>query len=503
MKKYAILIAVEKYLDKDMKPVEFAERDARELSDVLAAHGFDKADQLVLINNEATRGVIESRMRRVIKRLQKDDILFFYYAGHGFSKGAKNFLTCHDTLDSDWDGTSVALAPIFHELQNSQCERIALFLDCCESGVKATEGNRSVYSDMKEHELKDFLDDAKHCLCFAACRAKENSWSSKSLKHGIWTHHVIEAFRGDAPLALEKGRFLTAMSLQNHLKLEVPRTILRTFTKPRDQTPWMYGATSGDFALADLKPILDERREKANKGVNLVTEISFTSEEIDSIKNLSGWKKHYKVPSNDSHTTQSFAAGLATKELKDDLDDVYDKLKDAYGFARRDLDAPEPDSGGGSILTPYFDYSVSIVLNPDDLSEVIWTKTVTNIKEPAKVASEAFGEVFDGVFDTLEFSLPKRVKIEDFIDAVEAAKIPEVEVQHDRGATYCTLEIEGAEGKISVTSDSLSITHDTAKETKELIASFNTVRALAARYNVPMLSFTTTQKQLPPTKPQA
>jgi uncharacterized caspase-like protein len=113
MKKYAILIAVEEYLDPHIDAVSHAKRDAEEFSKAIAIHGFDKADQLVLINSQATKGVIESKVRKTIRRLQKDDTLYFYYAGHGFSKGARNFITCHDTQESDWNGTSVALAPVF------------------------------------------------------------------------------------------------------------------------------------------------------------------------------------------------------------------------------------------------------------------------------------------------------------------------------------------------------------------------------------------------------
>ena len=500
MKKYAILIAVEEYSDTDIEDVAHAKRDAEEFSEVLALHGFDKADQLILINSQATKGVIESKVRKLIRRLQKGDILYFYYAGHGFSKGAKNFITCHDTIDSDWDGTSVALAPLFGDLQASECERIVLFLDCCESGIKATAGMRGIYDNLKEHELEQFLDDAKHCICFAACRSDENSWSSGTLRHGIWTYHVVEAFNGDAPLALERG-FLTANSLQNYLKSEVPRTLRKTYTTPKAQTPWMYGASSGDFALADLRTILQERREKANKGVDLVAKMSFTIEDTEGLRSLSGWKKGYRIPDRHNDTTEAFAVRCAADELQADLDSVYDKLKNAFGFSRRDLEASDPVDGAGTIITPFFDYSVTVTLNPDDLDEVIWTRTVDSIKVPAQIASEAFAEVFDDVFDTLEFSLPTKVDIEAFIDAVEAAKLPDLTIKYDREATYCELCLQGAVGKVTLRPNSLSIVHKQPVETKNLIGSFDTVRKLVQKQSVPLIVFSTPPKKLPPAAP--
>lgn len=497
MTKYAILIAVEEYLDDDIESVDHAENDAKEFSRVLALHGFHSSEQLVLINAQATKGVIESKVRRVINRLQKDDVLYFYYAGHGFSKGAKNFITCHDTIDSDWDGTSVALAPIFGDLQASTCDRIVLFLDCCESGIKATAGMRGMYDNLKEHELEGFLDSAKHCMCFAACRSDESSWSSNKLHHGIWTYHVIEAFNGDALLALERG-FLTANSLQNYLKQEVPRTLAKTYTKSKQQTPWMYGASNGDFVLADLRDLLAERLEKANKGVSLVTEMSFAVEETAGIKSLSGWKKNHKIPDRYSDTTAAFAARCAAEDVKANLDRMYAKLKDAFGLIRRELQTSEPNDGTGTIITPYFNYSVDVALNPEELDEVIWSRTVDAIKDPAQITSEAFANVFDGVFDTLEFSLPSRVDIEDFIDAVEAAKIPDLKIGHDRDASYCELELQGCSGTVTLTSSSLSIVHDVPKDTQQLIASFDAVRKLVHKYEVPLITLTAPVKKLPP-----
>jgi uncharacterized caspase-like protein len=502
VKKYAILIAVEEYADPAIDDVDHAKRDADEFSKALVLHGFDKTDQLILTNSQATKGVIELKVRTVIKRLQKGDVLYFYYAGHGFSKGAKNFITCHDTIDADWDGTSVALAPILGELQASECDRIALFLDCCESGIKATDGMRGIYDNLKVHELEQFLDNAKHCVCLTACRSDENSWSSNKLHHGIWTFHVIEAFKGEAPLALERGRFLTANSLQNYLKAEVPRTLLKTYTNRKDQTPWMYGASAGDFKLADLRNILEEKRESANKGVSLVAEMSFSVEEAEGLKSLSGWRKSYRTPDRFNGTTEDFAVRCATGDLRAHMDSVHDRLKSVFGFTRRDLVASDAEGGAGSIITPYFTYSVTVTLNPDELDEVIWKRTVDSIKEPSQITSAAFAKVFDGVFDTIEFSLPNEVDIEDFIDAAEAAKIPELQIQHDRDASYCTLELEDAVGTVTLRSDTLSVVHDRPIETQQLIGSFNLLRKLALEHNVPLISFSPTSKKLPSGNPK-
>ncbi len=487
LKKYAVLIAVENYQDSAISKVTFARRDAEEFSKALEMNGFEKSDQVILVDQQATKAVIESRVRKAIRQLQKEDVFFFYYAGHGFSKGARNFISSYDTLDSDWDGTSVSLSPLFGEMQASDSSRIALFLDCCESGIKATPGMRGIYDNLKEHELEAFLNDAKHCVCFAACRSDESSYPSGSLKHGIWTFHLIEAFKGNASIALERG-MLTANSLQNYLKVEVPRTIRQTYSGSQNQTPWMYGAMSGDFILADLRPIIEERRSHAG-GSGYVRKLSFSVQEQESLTRLSGWKKSHRVPDRYTDSTRSFASSCASKDLEEDLDSVFEGLKKAFAFARRDIVVSQPGDGTGTIITPYFNYSVHVELNADDLDEVIWTRTVDSIKAPEQISTDAFAEVFDDVFDTLEFSLPQWIKIEDFIDAVEAAKNPDVTLDYDRDATYCDIHISGANGKLRLSSNQLSLSFGVPTGTAKLIESFVATRKLIQRQVAPLINF--------------
>lgn len=485
--KVAIVIAVEEYSDPGIGSVPHARHDAEEFSQALTLHGFDRTDQLLLINGQATKGVVESKLRQLAKRLRQDDTVYFYYAGYGFFQGGKYFITCHDTLESDWDGTSVALAPILDELRGSACDRLVLFLDCHGRGIQAAPGSAEL-DGLNEHDWKTFLDHDRHCTCFAACRSDEQSWPSNTLRHGIWAYHIIEAFRGDAPLALERA-ILTANSLQNYLSSAVPRTLRSSYTTPKEQTPWMAGAASGDFPLADLRDLLAAKREQATDDVNLVTEITFRTKSARRLTALAGWKKGYRIPDRYSDMAESFVVKCAADDLKEELQRVYEKLKHAFGFTRRELEVSQPDDGTGTITTPYFNYSVTVTLNPDTLDEVVWTRTVDSIQEPTQVASQAFAEVFDDTFNTLEFSLPIKVDIESFIDAIEAARLPDVQIEYDHAATYCQLRLRGVVGAVTLQPRSLSIVHTRSQPTQQLIKSFDAVRKLVQQHNMPLSFF--------------
>src|SRR5579859_6990744 len=122
------------------------------------------------------------------------------------------------------------------ELRGSRCKRVVLFLDSCESGILDIP-SRTIISHLTPTELEDFFNSAEFCVCFASSETSQSSYSASSLKHGIWTYHVIEALKGEAPDILEQGRYLTATVLQDYLMRAVPRTIAKSFSTPIHQTP--------------------------------------------------------------------------------------------------------------------------------------------------------------------------------------------------------------------------------------------------------------------------
>lgn len=218
---YAIVIAVEHYIDAAIPDVLYAEADAKAFADALAPLGFNRADIHMLLSDAATMATIESLVGRVARSLTADDTLYLFYAGHGFSSNGANYLTCRDTNLADLVATSVRLQKVFDVLRKSKVKRVAIFLDACESGMPADLSVRSVFSHFAEHELEAFFRDAEFYVCFASCKADEKSYSSGAHKHGIWTHHLIEALSGKAPLAMTNG-LVTSMTLQNYLAAEVP-----------------------------------------------------------------------------------------------------------------------------------------------------------------------------------------------------------------------------------------------------------------------------------------
>jgi hypothetical protein len=423
----ALLIAVETYADPRFSPRQFAAADAQGLSDALAAAGYDKLDQVVLIDGQATKTIIESKVRRTLRSLAAEDTLLVYVAAHGWSDRGRGYVICHDTQAADMPATSIAWSSLLSQLRDAECERVLLFVDSCSTGLS----NREDFESFTHCELRDHFANQEKQVCLVACDEGETSWPAVKLHHGAWASQVIAAFAGTAPSALVNKELLTAKSLQAYLQTALPRVLQKSSSNQRTQTPVCYGPSSGEFLLADLSDVLANRTASGKPAAENVLHVTLLREQVESIRSLAGFKKTDKVPNAVNSYARSLVAELGSGPIEADVNEVRDALRKNFSFKRKDLDAAAPGDGTGSILTPYFVYSVTVTLNPANPAEIIWRRTITDIKEPEQVLSAAFENTFPKTFSTVEFTPPQPIDLPTFIDQLEDADDDRIKLKYD------------------------------------------------------------------------
>jgi hypothetical protein len=459
----AIVVAVETYKDKTITPVRFAEADAREFVDAIKAVGV--TTQEVLINQDATKARVESLIKRHLSRLPADDQLIFFYAGHGFALNEHNYVVVHDTLRGDLEGTSVSLRWILGEVNKARCERVAMFLDACASGITTMPEVRGLYSAMSEEELEEFFGKSKYRVCFSSCRSDEQSYSSAPLKHGIWTYHLLEALKGKVRAVLEKGRFLTAASLQGYLSKEVPITLRKTFSNVFVQSPWKYGSENRDFTVADLGDLL-KVRNAVKPGYQQLKQILFRETQELSIKSLSGFKKGHFIPQHHGRSAQDFVESISSQDAKDRTDKVFKKIRAHLPYKRKDVTVE-----AGRIIAPDFEYVTYFELDSEDLETVVQVTELNNIL-PGVIEDSAFNKVFADDFDEVVFELESPVNVEKFIDSVEEAELDGVDIDFPADSSKCVLEVGDIGVKLTVTKNYVAVSDGYSKSPKELMEVF-------------------------------
>jgi hypothetical protein len=446
----ALLIAAGSYQDKALPALPHADADAAALARALEAHGFARENQVLLSGAQATRTAAESKLRRLKAALGPNDRLYAFYAGHAFTHEGRTYLPCADSQADDLPATSLPLRPLLDAL--AAAGTAVLFLDAPGAGLPA---GPDVTPGLHEPEVRDFFAAGK-AVCFTSCRLEEESHSSGRLKHGIWSFHLLEALSGDAPLALENGRLLTANSLQAHLAAEVERTLRKTFQDARTQTPAVYAAEGRRFVIADLAPLLAGREAKSDPRYQQLKRGSLHTETTAKVKSLSGFRRFHHVPEHVTPWARQFVAEIAAEDVKADVDGVYAAIREHLGYKRRDVEAGV-EQGCGFVRTPDFDYQVSVTLEDEDPTTAVWRREVVHIRTPEVVLGEGFQAIFGGSFDTLLFEFAGPFDVRAWVDRVEDEAPEGVKLRCASDCSLCEISAAGFPGTIRLRADRVEI----------------------------------------------
>jgi hypothetical protein len=468
----ALLIGIEEYADPRFAQRRFAAADVRALATALQGAGYAEIDQVVLIDGQATKTIVESKLRRTIRSLAADDTLILFISAHSFADRGRDYLVCHDTQLADLEATSVAWKSITEHLRDAECERVICLVDSCSTGLNLD----GEFEPFSHTDLQDHFTDNLRQVCFASCSPGETSWPALSLKHGAWAGLLLSALQGNAPAALVDHELLTAGLLQSHLEEALPRVLQKAYGDKKAQTPITYGPAKNDFLVADLSTVMAERTGRPQAGD--LMRVTLLREQLESIRSLPGFKKTDKVPTAVNSYAKSLVADLSSELIAADVNEVRDALRKHFAFKRKDLDAATPGDGTGSILTPYFVYSITVTLNPTNPAEIIWRRQISDIKEPEQVLSPAFANTFPKTFSTVEFLPPQPIDLPAFIDELEDADDDRLKLNYDPAATWCRISMPGLLGQIEVTPNRLALIQLNPTSPELLLEAFFKIQAM-------------------------
>jgi len=429
---YAVLIGVEH--SDDLPSCPFAGDEVRSLAGHLDAIGVAKKHQVHLVGPAATRSAAESRLRRVGQSLLPADTVWFVFAGPAFCGDGRGFLACTDTLADDRAATALAVSDVFHLLTASGATARFL-LDA--PGLSAD-------------ELADLFPAAGLHVALNASEPAQPSHAAAGRR--LWLQLVGDAIAGQAPAALDLGR-LTAGSLHHWATKELPRAVRKVMSAPKKQTPTLFGPPDAELAAVTATP----QKTAAKLDLKQLRRIVFRGQRRDRVKNLAGFQKTFKLPESATPSAQKWIYRLAADDLRREVEETYNALREHLGFKRKDLESTVGNDGLGFIRTPTFDFAVSVSLDPDDPISVIWRREVSQVTDPDVLRSDGFRRIFGSSLDTLEFGFEKPIDVEELVDRIEDDPPLGTAVRVASDASSCVVTVQGFAGRIHVERDRLRI----------------------------------------------
>jgi formylglycine-generating enzyme required for sulfatase activity/uncharacterized caspase-like protein len=139
MSKIALLVGVSEY-EAGLTALPCAVRDMEALRQVLARPEIGGFDQVIALPNPDRQGM-EEAIYTLFTNRQKDDLLLFYFSGHGVKdENGRLYLASRSTRKDQGElfKPSALAATVLHENMNgSRSQRQVIILDCCFSGAIA------------------------------------------------------------------------------------------------------------------------------------------------------------------------------------------------------------------------------------------------------------------------------------------------------------------------------------------------------------------------------
>lgn len=419
--KYAVLLAAEG------ESAPFAADEVRALAGVLEGVGCAKAHQTMLIGPAATRSAAESRLRKVGRSLLPADEVWFAFAGPAFAEDGRGFLACTDTLEDDRAATSLAVSDVV-QLLTATGATVRFILDA---------------PGLSDDELADLFPADGPGVALTANEEGQSSHAANGRR--LWLQLVGDALAGRAAAALADAE-LTAGGLRAWATKELPRAVRKAISTPKKQTPGLFGPPTARLAAVTAV----EPPATAKLDLKHLKRIVFRGESRGKYKDLAGFQKNFKIPDAATPSAQKWTYKLAADDLRAAVESVYDGLREHLGFKRRDLESTVGADGVGVIRTPAFDVTLSVSLDPDDPTGVIWRREVSQVTDAAVLRSAGFRRVFGGTLDTLAFDFEKPIDVEDLVDRIEDDPPPGVKVRVASDASSCDVTVAGFAGRIHV-----------------------------------------------------
>ncbi|HEX2948673.1 MAG TPA: PEGA domain-containing protein [Armatimonadota bacterium] len=268
---WLISVGVSKYV-QPYQSLDYASDGAKRLADAFRGARQDGTTTMSILTNDMpeeefqpTRSNIISQLSRIAQQVHRNDIIIFYFCGHGIEKNGKMVLLPKDAvIDTDLGtltDTTIALPWLREKLDAIDCRAHFLLLDSCRENPDDLRKSAGIDSDALPVS-QDFIDAG------SSWQTKENSISATlySCSKDQVTYHgadgsyfnqaLVKGISGGAfvDYGIGKGS-ITISSLGEYVIKKVPE-LLRKDGVQKNQKPVLIQSTHVDVTLRPAPPFI-------------------------------------------------------------------------------------------------------------------------------------------------------------------------------------------------------------------------------------------------------
>lgn len=223
-KKYLIAIGINEYLYYGN--LMYAVNDTFDISTALSKRGFEV---FLLTNSEATKDKILESLSKLASRVQPDDTVVIYYAGHGVRIDNKSFIVPYDG-DVNLSRTLLSLEEFANYLKRIKTDKLVVIFDHCYGG-----------------EIIKYI--SKISVLTASSEDQESYEFGPPVSHGIFTYFFLKGLEGLADL--DSNKKITLSELYTYVYPNVTNMVLKNVNAL--QEPQFLGNKNLEIVMSDLE----------------------------------------------------------------------------------------------------------------------------------------------------------------------------------------------------------------------------------------------------------
>jgi uncharacterized caspase-like protein len=245
--RWAVLVGVNAYEDwTNYGTLQVCVEDVEAVRKHLIAGGFDP-ERIRLITDRTdvppTKANVLVALKAVASNTGPDDLLLFYYSGHGDHEGKESYLVGRDGRRLVLADTAIPLSRVKQIVEEAPARAKVIMLDACHSGADI-QGKGP--EPMSEGFIRRVFEQAEGMAILASCKQGQLSYEWRENERSVFTHYLLDAMRGTADLD-GKG-FVTVQDASRHVS---DRVKLWASQHDTVQTPTLQYTVAGDIKLVD------------------------------------------------------------------------------------------------------------------------------------------------------------------------------------------------------------------------------------------------------------
>ncbi len=237
----AIIIGVDSY--KSLPNSEYSSNDAKLFFEYARKSLGVRTDRIkILLDEKATNIEVLKALKTWLPQNVNRNLttVYVFFSGHGSpSPNGEEFYFLPFDADSDFlDRTSIKQSEMFQYITDLNPGKAIVFIDSCFSGYSKSGGLLASNSRPLTLKKNEFVKNSNVNI-LSASKFDEISYSSKELKHGVFSFHLMKGLEGAADL--NNDRQVSLGELYEYLSIAVPKFSL---SMNKVQSPQLFGDSS-------------------------------------------------------------------------------------------------------------------------------------------------------------------------------------------------------------------------------------------------------------------